>query len=646
MTNHEPQVLESDSGAAMHAVSSEILPFFARLIWAAAAVAGAVGLVLAYGFREPIASATTVRMVLAAGLMLFAISRILLLFPLRGPLSNLRRWWVDYVLLAAAAVWRMLQPASESIILPLGAVYVLVISAAALAGTIIRRLVKVFAAKGSLAPLSSLFAGGLVLALLGGAVLALPACWSKPYVAEKATQYANHGLNCFFTATAALSGTGLTPLDIGQDFTPAGQMVILVLMQIGGLLTLVIASAAAWRFRQIVGWGASDEDHSAAGLRRLLRFVVAAAVVLELLAVVPLYHMWDAGSDANFARQWPTPLPGGLDGPRVLAGLFHSVSAFCNVGLTLPREGLLAYGGAWPVYAVLLPLILLGGLGGTVLYELWRRVTGREPTVPGLRCRSSAEARVTLVGTVVMLLVPAGLLLAIESTTRWQLRYPRENIAGRLQLGEAGSSAESMVFATDESGIRSVRMRSMPPGKRTLAAVFQSAAARTGGMRTVRLDEASISPASRWVLMACMLTGGGLGGAAGGLRIAIVFILLGALFSRRVQTGSDFGNVTADGSGRLTSLMIRRAAGIAAGMLLLVAGTTLALLYAETGSFEACVFEAVSACCNVGLSTGLTAQLSPVGRSVLPLAMLLGRVLPLALLLRVVVGQPAGNAAG
>jgi trk system potassium uptake protein TrkH len=127
-----------------------------------------------------------------------------------------------------------------------------------------------------------------------------------------------------------------------------------------------------------------------------------------------------------------------------------------------------------------------------------------------------------------------------------------------------------------------------------------------------------------------MLIGGAVGGCAGGLRLAICLLLIGAAVFHPRRYNSAAVATSHPRAGAALSI----AAAVAAALFTIVGLATLALVYRETGSFDACLLEAVSATCNVGFSTGLTPQLSVQGRVVLILAMLLGRVLPLTLLLR------------
>jgi trk system potassium uptake protein TrkH len=349
----------------------------------------------------------------------------------------------------------------------------------------------------------------------------------------------------------------------------------------------------------------------------LIIAVLALALIIEAAGAAVLLPMWDGDTDANFAD----------GGDRVLTSVFHAVSAFCNTGLTLTRESMVGYRDERRLYAAILPLMVLGSIGGPVLVELIRRLIRRR----GLGLGSlSYHSELTLAGSVMLIVVVAGLLIGIESTPTWQLRNPREDTPGRLMLPNATTQTATMPLATTrlQERIRTQRLATMDWPSRVKAAVLLSASARTTGMRTVRLDEASVSPAGRFVLMGAMLIGGGVGGTAGGLRLGVFLLLIGAL---RFAWGSS-GTPRDTTANRQPVLVI--AGGLATALVLLVGLTGFALAYRETGSPLACAFEAMSACCNVGFSTGLTSQLSTQGRVVVMLAMLLGRVIPLAFLLR------------
>ncbi len=622
--------------------------------WSVSALAGAAGLAVGHGFREPIVAETTLRVTLAASIALFALSRLLMLVPLSSLGPRLRRWWVDFVLMVAAGAWWVIDHSNERVILQVAAIYAVVTGASTAARAGIRRLTESGTDRPIASPVRWLFIAAAGVALAGGAVLCLPVCWAGPYpvqVDHPSTycQLARHGLDCLFTATAAITGTGLATCDIGYQFSRLGHIVILLLMQIGGLAILITGTAVGWRLRQMIGWRGVDDDVSSAGLRRVIRFVCVAALVIELAGTAVVYRTWDGEIDPSFKAApdrdellagviEKVPLVAGrYDEARLLASLFHAVSAFCNVGLTLSRDSLIPYRHHVGLYAGLLPLMVLGSIGGPVVYELCRRLARRGGH--GLRALSK-DTSVTLLATLVLIVAGAGLLFAIESTTYWQLRYPRDDTPGRLMLPASQGADGSIVFSADGSDrARSERMRTMSPPQRLAAAVFHSITARTGGMHTARLDESSLSPASRLVLMAWMLIGGAVGGSAGGLRILVWVLLIVAI----TGCGTNAKEPRASARAATRQRAILSAVAVTASMFTLIGLTAFTLVYRQAGSLEAVAFEAVSACCNVGFSTPLTNQLSAQGRSVLILAMLLGRVLPLGILLRCTQGAPIAS---
>lgn len=587
-------------------------------LWAGAAAVAATALAAEYGFREPQFPAQVIRILLIAATGLFVLSRLVLLFPGAEVAGRLRRWWVDYALLAGAGVWWVMDLPREPVILRVAAIYTLALGLAAGAffslGILIERIVT-----GRFAGLTWRVAATLaVMALAGGLTISLPVCWSAPVTGQKLEQYAMHLLNCCFTAAAAVTCTGLTPLEVGEDFSLAGQVAILVLLQTGGLTALVIGTALGIRLREL---GGGVNRHSLA----MLRWTIGLAVAAELAGAAMLYSMWDAARDPVFAATAPAVGVWHVDTSRVLFSIFHAVSAFCNGGLTLSRDRLAGYAWQWQLYGAILPLMILGSIGGPTLFEVWGGVKGRllvrwrrqreangPPSAP-----LSGHARWTLWSTLVLVTGGALLVWGIESTRHLQLRYPREDTPGRLQV-------ESAPTGSAEGGRIGVeRMRELSAGPRLAAAIFTSASARTTGLTVVRLDEASLSPASRWVLMLLMLVGGGIGGTAGGVRILTAVLCLRAV----LRPGRD----------ETVSAAVWSVVG---GMLLLIAGSTFVLLYRDVGSPEASLFESVSAACNVGFSTGLTRQLYVEAKLALIVTMLLGRAIPLGLLARL--GEGAG----
>lgn len=484
------------------------------------------------------------------------------------------------------------------------------------------------------------FAILVVAVLVCGTVLSLPAFWARPVIGEKSAQIARHWLDCVFTASSALTGTGLSPHEIGEDFNLAGQIVVFTLMQVGGLAVAIAGSVVGWRFRQRCGWGAGDEAGFRTGQRRLVAFWCILMLGVEIVGAVAIYCSTDAAPE----------------GPprKAFAAVFHAVSACCNNGLTLTHNSLVDQGGRWPVYAFVLPLMVVGSIGGPVLYEIWRRLLGGRARGACFSC----DARVTLAGTAGLILVGAAVICFTESTPRWQLRNPREDIPGRLRVDERPTDEPDLFTLGEPSSAARQRMRTMSVGRRAAAALFHSVSARSGGFRVARLDEQSLSPAGRAALAALMLIGGGLGGTGGGLYIIVVAALLGTLWRRRKECGSgEYGHAATvvEGGrdahpsgvemrgGRDACIPIAAAAGVLVGIVLVVGFVAMVLIYREPASVEMSLFTAISACTNTGLAVGTLRLLSVEGQVAIVLAMILGRVIPLAVLAGYLKPAPADD---
>jgi len=620
------------------------LPRLALWTWFVSALLGLVGLSIKYGRLDQVdglspVSDQALRWIFLAVLGVFVLGRLWMLIPFRGVDERLRRWWLDYVLIAAGLIWWSLDSSRQWALLDVATVYIVFLGFLAAGSAFIEDLSfdglpPGLAAGATRMPRLGrrLVVAALLVVLVGGSLLALPVCWSGPYpVSWDATypgqtryELGRHWLDCLFTATAALTGTGLCVRDIGCEFRPAGHLLLLVLMEIGGLVVLAVGTVVGWRLRYLAGWGREEDDVAPRTLRRLVATVLAVAIVVQLVGMLLLRPMASCVPESDpAARLHPW-----------LGAAFHAVSAFCNVGLTLTENSLVACRGSGAVYGVILPLMVLGSVGGPVLYDVLLRVVKR-----GRGARLPYYTRRVLPVTLVIILLGAGLLNWIETTPFCQLRNPRPDTPGRLMVKglptpatQPASSLDAAVHGAWGDPAASERLAGMAPGPRRLACLFQSVSARTAGFRTVRMDEASLSPAGRLLLMVLMLIGGDVGGTAGGLRLLVLALLASTLFFKPGGSQRFAGRPAAWNGPRSHVLAVAVAAAFALG--LIVATSALVLVYREAGSPMACLFEAVSASCNVGFSAGLTGRLSVQGRVVVILAMLAGRVVPLAILMR------------
>jgi trk system potassium uptake protein TrkH len=456
----------------------------------------------------------------------------------------------------------------------------------------------------------------LIVIVLGGLLLSLPRAMTPEHAYEEGFHLARRILNGFFTSTSATCVTGLAVYDTAGDFTRFGQAVILVLMQAGGLGIMMFGTL----FGLLAGRRMSLADslvlqdamsHETIGLvSKMIRFIVIVTFSCEAIGAALLYSMWPASVDGV--------------GERLFYSVFHAVSAFCNAGFALDAQSLVPYRGAWAVYGSIMPLIVLGGLGFPVLRDLARR--GKARVRPGRaddgsealglpRGRASHAAtrltlhtRIALVMTAVLIVIPAIAFFVFESTD-WRRRS---------QKPPRPPDPRTTAVMAD-----------MDWSDRGAAAVFLSVTARTAGFNAAAMDVNSLSTASHFLLCILMFVGGSPASTAGGVKTVAVAVLMLSLWDtlRRRPHVEVFGRTIPDD-------VVRRAGVVVVVMFLVVSITALMLCYSERGeSTQEVLFESVSACCTVGLSTGLTPRLTVPGRVIIMAAMFAGRLGPLTLLI-------------
>ncbi|MCH7700600.1 MAG: hypothetical protein IID37_02820 [Planctomycetes bacterium] len=611
---------------------SPILPrrhFGVRAILSLATGLGAalasIALAMEFGFHEPIVRLTILHLVQLAAVGLYAVRQVHQLATSHERLQQIRRSAVDWLLVVVGVV--LLSVAYESTHPPLLAAAAFYIVAAQLlaairygVGTAGNRLVhsQRRLKPGRLMVLS--FGGGI---LLGALLLALPRATTPDYWAAHSDKVGQHLLGALFTSTSATCVTGLVVHDTGGDYTRFGQAVILALIQLGGLGIMVFGSIFGLLMRRQLSLRESLALQDSATplvvgeLRRVVLFMAVVTVVCESLGAAVLYGMWS------------TEIATTSD--RLFYSVFHSVSAFCNAGFALDSASLQPWRGMWQVYTGIMPLIVIGGLGFPVLYELYgwgrHRLTlaaarwgkPRDMRHPTPRYPFSLHTKLVGVATTALIIVPAVLLFLFESPGA------RSAPVNTVDL-QSGYVVHDLVL-TD---LRVV--------DRAAAALFQSVTCRTAGFNTVPLDTDSVSPATHFLMSLLMFVGGAPASTAGGVKITAVAVLLLGVYS------TLRGRRHVESCGRLIpDLLVRRA-----GVLIMVMGTvvsavTLALLLTERdASLQEVWFEAVSACATVGLSTGLTSELTIPGRVIIISAMFAGRLGPLSLLIALA-GNPSAR---
>ncbi len=386
-------------------------------------------------------------------------------------------------------------------------------------------------------------------------------------------------LEALFTATSAVCVTGLTVVDTAVYWTPFGQIVILLLIQVGGfgimsfasVIGLLIARKLSLRSRMT----ASTETKSVglADVKGLVVGVVRISLAIEITVAVALTLRFYIGYGEPFGR-------------AAWLGIFHAVSSFNNAGFALFSDNLMGYAtDAW----ICLPIsvaIILGGLGFPVIVQLRRhlRMQVRHPLRWSVRAWTM-NTRIVVTGTLLLLICGTLYITAVE--------WSNPATLGPLDW----------------------------PGK-LLAGFFQAVQTRTAGFNSV--DIGQLDSATLLGMDILMLIGGGPAGTAGGIKITTFAVLFFILWTE--VRGDVAVNVFGK---RLSRAVHREAITIVLLAMGVIITATAALLLMTDISLDALLFETISAFSTVGLSTGITAALPWEGQLILILLMFVGRLGPI-----------------
>ncbi|MDD2683883.1 MAG: TrkH family potassium uptake protein [Candidatus Cloacimonetes bacterium] len=379
-------------------------------------------------------------------------------------------------------------------------------------------------------------------------------------------------VDALFTATSATCVTGLIVFDTGSYFSLFGQLVILLLIQIGGLGIMTISTAFALIMGQRLTLKIENVMYSVMGenhqldVFKLLKVVVLVTAIIELVGAILLFFVFSQKMNPAEA---------------MYSSIFHSISAFCNAGFSLFSDSFTGFVDNPLLNITITLLILLGGIGFAVMIDLYRYVIG-EDKVRKLNLHSK------------IVLCTSGLLLLIGFIGFYWAEYN-------------GS------------------MQGFSISRRILSSWFQSVTTRTAGFNTI--DFSIINPATVLVCLGLMFIGASPGSTGGGVKtttfavlmISVISMLRGrrelTLFNRKISLSNHR---------EATSLIML------AGMIIFL--VVFLLLIVEGKAFSKVVFEAISAFGTVGLSMGITPHLSSVGKLLITLLMYIGRIGPLTMI--------------
>jgi trk system potassium uptake protein TrkH len=410
--------------------------------------------------------------------------------------------------------------------------------------------------------------GFLAVILIGSILLALPVSW-----AGEPPRF----MDVVFTATSATCVTGLITRDTATEWSWVGQLVILILVQIGGLGIMSLSALVQLLLNRRLGTRGQNVLSQALDLsmrhrlRDVIRIIGLSTLIIESVGFMVLLVLFLAGG-MPFARAIPQ------------AG-FHSISAFCNAGFSLNSDSLVGHGDDPAVLLTVALLVILGGLGFTVYTNLYLMFKNRGKRPPE---RMTLQTRIVLWTTAALLAGGAAGL------------YLTECLHGGPWAGDGVSYRLSQ-------------------------AAFHSVSARTAGFNSASI--AAMTDAGLFLLIVLMFIGASPGSTGGGMKttsLAAIFAAIVAM-ARHRQT-VEWGDRS------IPRMTVYRAMAVGALFLICISGGTLSLLLTEGFALRDALFETTSALCTVGLSTGVTPHLSTSGKILVTLLMYVGRLGPLTLL--------------
>jgi trk system potassium uptake protein len=385
-------------------------------------------------------------------------------------------------------------------------------------------------------------------------------------------------VDAFFTATSAVCVTGLAVVDTGTAWSPFGIVVLLVLVQVGGLGIMTLASIVAIALSRRLGMHARRLTQAEAGsippgeLKRVLKGVAWFSLVVELSVALAL--------TVRFRVAY------GMDGLQAAGqGIFHSITAFNNAGFALRSDNLMPYVTDVWINVPVMTAIVIGGLGFPVLVELTRRrFMDRSERA---HRRLSLHTNLTLLMTAVLLLAGFFAVLVFE--------WGNTNTIGGLDTPD-----------------------------KLLASMFQSVTTRTAGFNTI--DTAGIRETTGLFTNLLMFVGSGSASTGGGIKVTTVAVLT-LICVAEIRGERD----VVWARRRILTSVQRQAVAVTLISIAVVGGVTTLLLMRQPFQLEEALFEATSAFGTVGLSRGITPQLDTVSRVVIAGLMFFGRVGPATL---------------
>jgi len=393
--------------------------------------------------------------------------------------------------------------------------------------------------------------------------------------------------DALFTATSAACVNGLSVISAGQDLTRVGQIILMCLMEIGGIGIMALSTTIMILIHSKINFGQQSvliSSYSSENLSSgyIIKQIVKVTAAIELSGAVILFTQWG-----------DLPL-----GERIFNSVFHSISAFCNAGFSLTDNSMVDFYNNWIVNLALIFLIICGGFGFLSISELISNRKNKNHKTLTLHTR--------LVCVMVPLLIGTGTLAFLGMEWNYSLKD--------LQLSD-----------------------------KILVSLFQSVTSRSAGLHTT--DFSVLGASTLFFMIILMFIGANPGGCGGGIKTttaAIIGLLGFNRFWGRKKTqvfNRSIPEVTVDRAIRIFLLSI---IVIVLGCILILIFETENFGYASHTLFLSVLFETVSAFSTCGLSMGITPDLSSVSKIIVSIIMFVGRLGPLVLVQAVISPPKSG----
>lgn len=382
-------------------------------------------------------------------------------------------------------------------------------------------------------------------------------------------------IDALFTSTSAVCVTGLSVKDISNTFTPFGLIILLILIQLGGMGIMILYASFILFFignLSVKGFDIALKATELTGkynsFQRIIFFIVIYTFIIEFFGAIFLtLRFLTIGFSSSKA---------------IVYGIFHSISAFCNAGFSLFPDSFMSYKGDVAINFILMTLITLGGIGFIVNYDISRFLLNK----------TKKNKKYTALTVQTKMVITMYIIL---------------NLVGAI-----------IFFLIENKGI----LKNLLPHEKVMASFFQVVTARTAGFNT--LDIARLSPITRSLLEILMIIGASAGSTGGGIKVTTFFIIIYTIISFIKEK-----NVVTIYNHKISNYQILKSFSLLFTYLIVILISFMVLMAFDKNDPQSLLFETISALGTVGLSMGITASLTDIAKVILTIVMFIGRVGPL-----------------